>query len=83
MALERKRETMPWASLTMSAVSDSGRSGWGVMSSLSASSWGVVVSLAVEAVASPAWTERLRAWVMRLETPAVASLYCLLVVAVS
>jgi hypothetical protein len=37
---------------------------------------------AVEAAASLAWTERLRAWLIRFVTPAVASLlveaYCLL-----
>lgn len=64
-ASARKRERMPSASLTMSAGSESGRSGCG----------GVVASLDVpsaEDEASPVlFMERLRVWPMRVVRPVV------------
>jgi hypothetical protein len=82
-ASERKRRRTLPASLTMSAGSESGRSGCASGSSFAFS---VEAPLSVAsgfgARESPAWTERLRACPIRVETPAVAVLlvvaYCLL-----
>jgi len=76
-ASERKRDSMPSASFTMSAVRDSGRSGWASVSSVAFSvdaSWEVEADLELEA--SPGWREILRAWLMMLETLAEAFLTC-------
>jgi hypothetical protein len=84
-ASDRKRDSTLPASRTMSAGSESGRSGCasGSGRDFSAELW-LSDEASLEAEASLAWTERLRAWPMRVETLAVAfllvSAYCLLAV---
>lgn len=83
-ASDLNRDSMPSASLTMSAGRESGRSGWASGSSFDLSVASLAVESGFEAEASLGWTERFRAWLMRFETPSVAVLlngaYCLLAV---
>ena len=68
-ASERKRDSMPSASFTMSAARDSGRSGWASVSSFAFSAEASLsVDADLEVEASPGCREIFRAWLMMLET---------------
>lgn len=81
-ACDRNRASTLLASLTISAGRESGRSGCASGSGCFSSTASVSIASGAWVVASLTWTERFRAWLMRLETPVVAFLlveaYCLL-----